>query len=135
MGFFYSGGSGMCFRRLWNVFPEALDNVSGGSGTNSEWCRAFYFYLITREGVCEGKASGMQIHPFSRSVAIKWVAKYRSPQSVRVGTVNSQLVCSASEREEPYSVLVYKFITGDSLLALFIIHLLHGTVLKIRGER
>ena len=76
----------------------------------------------------------MQKHPFSRSVSIEWVAKNGAIETIRVGTVNSQLVCSASEREKPYSVLVYEFITGDSLLALVIIHLLHGTVLKVRGE-
>jgi hypothetical protein len=49
--------------------------------------------------------------------------------------VYPQLVGSASEREKPYSVLVYEFIPSDSFLALVIIHLLHGTVLKVGRER
>ena len=82
----------------------------------------------------ERQTGCMQKHPLCWGVAIERVAKYRSLQSVRVGTVNSQLVCSASEWKEPHPVFVCKLISRYRLFAFFVIHSLHGAILKIRGE-
>lgn len=83
----------------------------------------------------EGETGGVQIHAVGRGVAIERVAKNGTIETIGVGTMYAKLVGSACEWEEPYSVLIYEFITCDSLLALFIVHLLHGTVLKVWGER
>ena len=82
----------------------------------------------------ERQTGCMQKHPLCWGVAIEWVAKYRSPQSVRVGTVNSQLVCSASEGKEPHPVFVCKLISRYRLLAILVIHSLHGSILKVSRE-
>lgn len=134
MGFFYSGGSGQLFRRSWTMCPAVLEQVSGGSGITLKWCRARYIYSFSSERMGKREAGGMQVHPFSRSVSIEWVAKNGAVETFGVGTVYAKLVCSASEREEPYSVLVYEFITGDSLLAILVIHSLHGSILKVSRE-
>ena len=76
----------------------------------------------------------MQIHPFSRGVAIERVAKNGAIETIGVGAVYAKLVGSASEGEKPYSVLIYEFITGDSLLAILVIHSLHGSILKVSRE-
>ena len=115
--------------------PAALEQVSGGSGITLKWCRARYIYLFSSERMGKREAGGVQVHPFSRSVSIERVAKNGAIETIGVGAVYAKLVGSASEWKEPHSVFVCKLISCYRLLALVIIHLLHGTVLKVGGER
>ena len=97
--------------------------------------RALYRHFLSRYGMYESKACSMKIHAVGWLRAIKRITKNRHSQSIRMGTVDAQLMCATSKRLQPHSkgptLMRQKLIVRNGLLTAFIIHYLTRTVIEI----
>ena len=83
----------------------------------------------------ESEACGMKHHALGRGVAIERVTHDGTAQTIEMGTVDAQLMCSASKREEAKARGTDYLKLRHRLLTILVVHPLHGAVLKIGRKR
>lgn len=107
--------------------------TSGAIHLKRHW--AFDGNRFVGDGMGKGQAGSMKIHAVGWLRAIKRITKNRHSQSIRMGTVDAQLMCATSKRLQPHSkgptLMRQKLIVRNGLLAAFIIHYLTRTVIEI----
>ena len=86
-------------------------------------------------GVLEPEFSGMKHQPLVLlSCAIKLVTNDGTPQPVRMGTMDAQLVGAPSLRPQRHHAIRQEFVVGNGPLAMFRVDQLAGAVHGVRPQ-
>lgn len=85
---------GVLKKPLCTVFCEFW--ATFGS-VHAEWCLVFKGHALSRHGVCECYACGVQTESFG-TLSVERIAVYRAVKSLVVGAVHTQLVGASGVR-------------------------------------